>query len=92
MTLIKPIYVGFSILELSKLLVYKFHYDYVCNNFSAKLLFTDTGSLVYEINNNIDSVYQKCFKDKHLFGLSGYPKKISYYDILSKKSLRQNEG
>ena len=65
LTLNKPIYFGFSILELSKLLMYKFHYDYASNNFDTNLLFTYTDSLVYEINHVSDSVYKKCFKDKH---------------------------
>ena len=46
--------------------MYKFHYGYVlkiCN--SAKLLFTETDSLVYEINGR--NVYEQCFKDKNLF-------------------------
>ena len=34
----KPIYVGFFILELSKLLMYQFQYDYVLKIFDGKLL------------------------------------------------------
>ena len=61
-TLNKPIYFGFCILELSKLLMYKFHYDYVLKTFDIKLLFTDTDSLVYEIR--CGNVYKQCFKNK----------------------------
>ena len=84
LTLNKPIYVGLSILELSKLLMYKFHYDYVCIKYDAKLLFTDTDSLVYEINS--ENVYEQYFKDRELFDFRGYPIDSKYYDSTSKKS------
>ena len=86
LTLNKPIYVGFCILELSILLMYQFHYDYVLKTFNnAKLLFTDTDFLVYEIKDS--NFYQQCFKDKELFDFSGYSKDSIYFDDSNKNKL-----
>ena len=72
LTLDKPVYVGFSILDLSKLIMYEFHYKYIKRKSSAKLLFTDTDSLVYETET--DDVYEDFYEDKNLFDSSDYPR------------------
>ena len=45
----KPAYAGMCILDLSRTLMYYFNYDYIKHNNGdkAKLLFTNTNSLVY---------------------------------------------
>ena len=51
--------------------MYEFHYKYIKNKFDAKLLFTDTDSLVYEIKT--EDVYEDFHEDKNLFDFSDYP-------------------
>ena len=54
----KPAYTGMHILELRKVLMYKFHYDHIKNTYgnNSRLLFTDTDSLMYEIK--VEYVYE----------------------------------
>ncbi len=61
--LYKPIYLKISILDLSKTLMYRFHYEYVKPKWGdrVKLLFTDTDSLCYEIQT--DDVYEDIKND-----------------------------
>ena len=56
----KPIYIEFTVLDLSKWLMYYFHYNFIKKNFNAKLLFTDTDSLTYEIKS--ENVYEESYK------------------------------
>ena len=78
LTLKKPIYVGFTVLGLSKWLMYDFHYNFIKKHFDAKLLFTETDSLTYEIKS--EDVYEEFFKHKHLFDFSNFSKDSKFYD------------
>ena len=55
------------ILELSKMLMYKFHYDYIKNKYDnkSKQLFTDTDSLVCEIRT--EDIYEDFSSNKKCF-------------------------
>ena len=67
LTLNRPAYVGMCILDLRKTLMYDFHYSYIKQKYGskAKLLFTDTDSLTYEIE--ADDIYSDFWKDKNRF-------------------------
>ena len=80
----KPIYVGFTVLELSKWMMYDFHYNFIKKNFNAEL-FTDTDSLTYEIKS--ENVYEDFFKWKDLFDSSNYSKGSKFLIMLIKKLL-----
>ena len=54
----KPAYIGTCILDLSKVVMYKFHYDYIKNkdDNKSKLFFSDTDSLMDKIK--AEDVYE----------------------------------
>ena len=79
----KPIYVGFTVLDLSKWLMYDFHYNFIKKNFNAELLFTDTDSLTYKIKSV--NVYKDFYQWKDLFDFSNYSKDSTFYDDINKK-------
>ncbi|VDI81881.1 Hypothetical predicted protein [Mytilus galloprovincialis] len=70
----KPIYLGACILDISKLLMYDFHYRFVRKTYGdrARLLFTDTDSLAYEIQT--DDFYKDITPHvQEKFDTSNYP-------------------
>ena len=74
LTMNKPVYLGMCILELSKILMFDFHYKYIKPKYEnkAKLLFTDTDSFLYEIET--EDFYKDIAGDvKDRFDTSEYP-------------------
>jgi hypothetical protein len=80
----KPIYVGQAVLDLSKLLMNRLHYDVMKTQFGerAKLLMTDTDSLVYGIES--ENLTMELSNIKEHFDFSNYPKDHVLYDASRK--------
>ena len=81
----KPIFIGLTVLELSKVLMYDFHYGAVKSMYGSKatLLFTDTDSLCYSIET--DDVYTDMLRRADLFDFSNYPANHPNYSTNNKK-------
>ena len=74
LTMNKPVYLGMCILDLSKIVMFDFHYNYIKPKYGnkAKLLFTDTDSFLYEIQT--EDFYKDISGDvKNRFDTSDYP-------------------
>ena len=84
LTLNRPIYVEFAILDLSKTLMYDFHYSCIKRKYpDSSLLFTDTDSLTYQIQT--DNMHEDFYEDKHLLDFSGYKRESPFYNDKNKK-------
>lgn len=82
----KPVYLGQTILDDSKTLMYNFHYNFMLKKIKREnidLLFTDTDSLCYHIKK--EDIFEVMNNNKSYFDLSEYPKDDPLYDPTNKK-------
>ncbi len=82
----KPTFMGAAILDYSKMLMFRFHYDVVKAKYGdkAKMLFTDTNTLCYSID--CEDVYKDLQGDLgKYFDISAYPKDHPLYNNDNKK-------
>lgn len=70
----KPVIIGMCILDVSKILMYEFHYDHMKETYKdkVKLLYTDTDSLIYDIETK--DLYDDIKKTFHGMTLRTIPK------------------
>jgi hypothetical protein len=83
----RPVYVGMSILDLSKHLMYDFYYNEMKQQYGdrCEVLYTDTDSLLMEIRT--DDVYRDMAAKIDLYDTSDYPKDNPLYSTVNKKVL-----
>lgn len=79
-TMNKPRYVGQAVLDISKLVMYNFHYNFIMENYpQTELLFTDTDSFCYLIPTE-SNIYEDIRDNTKWFDFSNYPEDHPNYD------------
>ncbi|MCU7846334.1 MAG: hypothetical protein KZQ93_21065, partial [Candidatus Thiodiazotropha sp. (ex Monitilora ramsayi)] len=83
----RPVYVGMSILDLSKHLMYDFYHNRLKTEYGdrCQLLYTDTDSLLLEIQT--EDVNKDMAEHADLYDTSDYPKDHPLYSTVNKKVL-----
>ena len=78
-------YVGMSILDLSKHLMYDIYYNHLKKKYgdNCNLLYTDTDSLLLEIKTS--NIYSDMARDVHRYDFSNYPSNHFLYSDATKK-------
>ena len=83
----KPIFIGMSILDLSKQHMYKFYYDVMKPKYgdNIRMVYTDTDSFVF--HTKTDDIYKDLHDIKDEMDFSDYPIYHKCYDTTNKKTL-----
>ena len=82
----KPVYVGMTIFDNSKILMYDFYYSKLKRRYgeNCELIYTDTDSLL--LNIQTDDVYKNIEKNKDLYDTCDYPEDTFFTARKTKRS------
>ena len=83
----KPIYLGFTVLELSKLHMYHLHYNIFKDRYGDKLslIYTDTDSFIYHVYT--EDLYEDLSELNYIMDFSDYPENHPLHNKVNKKKL-----
>lgn len=88
-TITKPVFVGQAILDLSKLVMYRFYYNYLKQRYgnTCRLLMTDTDSFLYQIKGTKSDLYLDMMDYMYLWDTSDYPPDHFLHSNVNKKTV-----